>query len=57
MAPNHDEGSSVPLKYTVAVYTGMPKKTQAKILAILKVHECFPGHDSSFFIWEMEEFI
>lgn len=24
-APNHDEGSSVPFKYTVAIYTGMPK--------------------------------
>ena len=26
-APNHGKGSSVPLQYAVAVYTGMPQKT------------------------------
>ena len=35
-APNHGEGSSVPLKYTVATYTGMPKITLGTALLTLK---------------------
>ena len=32
MAPNHGESYSVPLKYMVAKYTGMPKKTLSTTL-------------------------
>ena len=36
MSPNHNEFSSVPLKYTIAIYTGMPKKTLVTTLLILE---------------------
>ena len=36
--PNGSEGSSVALKYTVAIYTGMPQKTLGTTLTINGFH-------------------
>ena len=40
-APNQGEYSSVPIKYTVAIYTAMPKTNLGMILVILEKYIFF----------------
>ena len=43
-AHNHGEGSSVPLKYTVAIYTGVPKSTLVATLTLFRMENIPRGN-------------